>query len=59
MGAVGHNVALVLRAAAILLGAFALATVVAELVGAVNLGTAATFGQLAFLATLVCLLIRD
>jgi len=49
----------VLRAAAILLGAFALATVVAELLGAVNLGTAATFGELAFLAVLVYLLARE
>ena len=48
-----------LRAAAILLGAFALATVVAELLGAVNLGTAATFGELAFLAVLVYLLARE
>jgi hypothetical protein len=49
----------VLRAAAILLGAFALATVVAELVGAVNLGTAATFGQLAFLAVVVYVMTRE
>ncbi len=47
------------RATAILLGAFAAATLVAELLGAANLGTAATFGQLAFLATLVYLLVRD
>ncbi len=57
--AVGHNARLVLRAAAILLSVFALATVVAELVGAVNLGTAATFGELAFLAVLVYLMTRE
>ena len=49
----------VLRLVAILLGAFVAATVVAELLGAVNLGTAATFGQLTFLAVLVYLLMRD
>ena len=48
-----------LRLVAILLGAFVAATVVAELLGAVNLGTAATFGQLTFLAVLVYLLMRD
>lgn len=47
------------RAIGILLGAFVAATLVAELLGATNLGTAATFGQLAFLATLVYLLVRD
>jgi hypothetical protein len=41
----------------ILLGAFALGTLVAKAVGA-ELGTAATFGQLAFAATLVALLLR-
>ncbi len=48
-----------LRLTAILLGVFAVATIVGELAGAVNLGTAATFGQLAFLAALVYLMVRD
>ena len=42
----------------LMLGAFALATVVATLLGAANLGTALTFGQLAFAAVLVWLLLR-
>lgn len=37
---------------------FALGTVVAELAGAENLGTALTFGQLAFAATLVYVLVK-
>lgn len=41
-----------------LLGAFAGATSVAEIAGAANLGTAATFGQLTFAAVLVGLLTR-
>jgi hypothetical protein len=49
----------VLRATAILLGIFVGVTLVAELLGAANLGTAATFGQLAFLAALVWLVLRD
>jgi hypothetical protein len=49
----------VLRATAILLGVFVAVTLVAELLGAANLGTAATFGQLAFLAALVWLVLRD
>jgi hypothetical protein len=47
-----------LRTVGLLLAAFLVATGVAELAGAVNLGTAATFGQLAFLATLVYVLVR-
>jgi hypothetical protein len=47
-----------LRTVALLLAVFLGATGVAELAGAVNLGTAATFGQLAFLATLVYVLVR-
>jgi hypothetical protein len=42
----------------VLAAAFALGTVVAELAGAPNLGTAMTFGQLAFAAALVWVLIR-
>ena len=47
------------RLAAILLGVFVAVTLLAELIGAANLGTAATFGQLAFLAALVYVLMRD
>ena len=48
-----------LRAAAILLGIFAAVTLIAWAVGAANLGTAATFGQLAFLAGVVVVVLRD
>jgi hypothetical protein len=48
-----------LRATAILLGVFLTVTLIAELLGAANLGTAATFGQLAFLAVLVWFVLRD
>jgi hypothetical protein len=41
-----------------MLGAFALGTLVAELLGATNLGTALTFGQLAFAATVVWVIVR-
>jgi hypothetical protein len=41
----------------VLLGAFALGTLIAKVFGA-ELGTAATFGQMAFAATLVALLLR-
>jgi hypothetical protein len=37
---------------------FAVVTLIAELAGATNLGTALTFGQMAFAATLVWLLTR-
>lgn len=44
----------------ILLAAFVLGSAVAGLLGAVNLGTALTFGSMAFAATLVALmLVRD
>jgi hypothetical protein len=42
---------------ALLAGAFALATAVAELFGAANLGTAMTVGVLAFAATLLWILL--
>lgn len=42
----------------LLLAAFALGTAVATLLGATNLGTALTFGQIAFAATLVFVLVR-
>ncbi|WDT94288.1 hypothetical protein JDY09_03275 [Thermoleophilum album] len=40
------------------LAAFAAATALAQLLGAANLGTAATFGQIAFAAALVWVLLR-
>ena len=42
----------------VLAGAFAGATLVAELAGAANLGTALAFGQIAFVVALVALLAR-
>jgi len=43
---------------AVLVAAFAVATGLAALLGAANLGTAMTFGQLAFAAALVWVLLR-
>ena len=43
---------------AIMLGAFAVATLVAQLAGAANLGTALTFGQIAFAVATVFVLVR-
>jgi hypothetical protein len=43
---------------ALILGAFVLATLVAELLGATNFGTALTFGTMAFAGTLVFVLLR-
>jgi hypothetical protein len=43
---------------AILAGSFAVVTVVAELLGAVNLGTAMAFGQIGFALALIYLLVR-
>jgi hypothetical protein len=43
---------------AISLGVFALASALAELFGAANLGTALAIGQLAFAATVALLIIR-
>jgi uncharacterized membrane protein (DUF485 family) len=48
----------VIRSLMILLAAFVVATAVAELLGAVNFGTALTFGQIAFAAVLVWVLLR-
>lgn len=48
-----------MRVVALLLAVFAVVTAVAELLGAANLGTAMTFGQLAFAGTLVALLVRE
>jgi len=43
---------------AIMLGAGALATAIAALAGSPNLGTALTFGQIAFAIALVYVLVR-
>jgi hypothetical protein len=43
---------------ALLAGAFAAATGLAELAGAANLGTALGFGQIAFVIALVAILLR-
>jgi hypothetical protein len=42
----------------LMLAAFVLATAVAALLGAANFGTALTFGQIAFAATLCWVLLR-
>ena len=47
-----------LRAAAALLVLFAAVTGIAELLGAANLGTAAAFGQIAFMLGLIYVLLR-
>jgi len=46
------------KEAAALIGLFLAVTGLAELLGAANLGTAATFGQIAFLLGLVYVLVR-
>jgi hypothetical protein len=43
---------------AIILGAFAAATLVADLAGAANLGTAMSFGQIAFALAAVFVVLR-
>ena len=47
-----------LRGLAIVVVAFAVATVLAELLGAVNLGTAMTFGQMAAVLAAGLLVVR-
>ncbi len=47
-----------LRDFAILAAVFLGVTALAEVLGAANLGTAATFGQVAFVVTLVGLMLR-
>lgn len=42
---------------AIVLGAFVVGTAVAELLGAANLGTAATLGQIAFAAAVIWVIV--
>jgi hypothetical protein len=44
---------------AVLLGSFVGVTAIAELFGAVNMGTAMTFGVLAFAATLLWVILQD
>ena len=43
---------------ALMVGAFVVATVVAELAGAANLGTAMSFGQIAFAIVAVWVVVR-
>ncbi len=45
--------------ALIALAVFVVVTVIAELAGAENLGTAATFGVIAYMATIVGLMLRS
>ena len=47
-----------LRDIAILAAVFVAVTALASALGAANLGTAATFGQVAFFGTLVTLMVR-
>ena len=46
------------RDLALVVGIFILATVIAELLGAINTGTALTFGQIAFAGALVWVLLK-
>jgi hypothetical protein len=46
------------RDLALVIGIFILATVIAELFGAINTGTALTFGQIAFAGALVWVLLK-
>jgi hypothetical protein len=48
----------ILRDVAILIAVFALVTAAAEALGAANVGTAATFGQVAFVGALMVILLR-
>jgi hypothetical protein len=54
-----HNRLVLLRQIALVLGAFVGATLLALLFGAKNLGTALTFGQMAFALTLVVVLLTS
>lgn len=47
-----------LMSLSIMLGAFVVVTAIAELAGAANLGTALSFGQIAFAVALVYVLVR-
>jgi hypothetical protein len=46
------------RDLAVMLGAFVLASAIAGALGAINLGTALAFGQIAFAAAVVYVLLR-
>jgi hypothetical protein len=46
------------RDLAVILAAFVLATLIAEIAGATNFGAALTFGQMAFAGALVFVLVR-
>ena len=48
---------MLIRQIALLVGAFVIATLLALAFGAKNLGTALTFGQLAFAATLLAVML--
>jgi hypothetical protein len=48
----------VIRGILVLLAVFAAVTAIAALLGAANFGTAATFGQIAFAAALVWMLLK-
>jgi hypothetical protein len=48
----------VIRDLLLLLAVFAIVTAIAALLGAANLGTALTFGQIAFAGTLVWVLVK-
>jgi hypothetical protein len=54
-----QNAAQVLRATAIPLAVFVAVTALAELLGAANLGTAATFGQIAFVLAAAVVMLRE
>ena len=54
-----HNRLVLLRQIALVLGVFVGATLLALLFGAKNLGTALTFGQIAFAATLVAVILTS
>ena len=54
-----HNRLVLLKQILVVLGAFVGATLLALLFGAKNLGTALTFGQIAFALTLVVVILRS
>jgi hypothetical protein len=54
-----HNRLVLLRQIALVLGVFVGATLLALLFGAKNLGTALTFGQIAFAFTLVAVILTS
>jgi hypothetical protein len=49
----------VIRNLALLIAVFALVTALAELLGATNFGTAATFGEIAFAGALMWVLLKQ